>query len=143
MAKSGFGAKFQLSAAAIVGAAGELAEVTNVPLPKSEMALIDATHHGSVGAQTEDIPGLINLPPMAVTMNLVPGSTTDTTCATAATSRALYYFKITVPAGTGTWTYSGQCYVTSYDPGESVVDGKLEAVLEIKPQGAITRAAGA
>jgi hypothetical protein len=143
MAKSGFGAIFQLSAVVIVGAAGALAELTKVPLPKTELELEDSTHHGSVGGQREDIPLLINLPPMTLEMNLIAGSTTDTTCQTAVLSKALYYFKITVPAaGSATWTYSGQCYVTGYDPGDAEVDGKMSASLDIKPQGAVTRVAG-
>jgi hypothetical protein len=143
MAKSGFGAIFQLSATAIVGSAGALAEVTNVGLPNSEVALEDATHHGSTGAQREHIPTLIEIADLEVEMNMVPGSTTDTTCETAVASRALYYWKITVPAATGTWTYSGQGYVTGYDKSGAVVDGKMTATIKIKPQGAVTRAAGA
>lgn len=142
MAKSGFGAKFQLSATAITGSSGELVEVTSVGFPNSEVELIEATHHQSTGGQREHVAGLIDIGEMAVEMNLVPGSTTDTTAETAVASRALYYWKLTVPAGTGTWTYSGQGYVVGYDKGDAVVDEKLSATVRIKPQGAVTRAAG-
>lgn len=143
MAKHGFGAQFQLSATAIVGAAGLLTEVTSVGLPGSEVELIETTHHASTGAQREYIAGLIDMPEFTVAMNLVPGSTTDTTAETALASRAIYYWKITVPAATGTWTYSGTGVVMAYDKEDVTVGDKMTAVLRIKPTGAVTRAAGA
>lgn len=139
--KHGFGAKFQLSATAIVGTAGDLADLTSVPQPILGNAAEETTNHGSAGGVQEFIPsGVITVGEMELGMNLVPGAATDTACTTAVMSRTLQFFKITVPAATGSKTYSGQCVVTEYAPGEATIDGKMEATLTIQPSGPITTA---
>jgi Lambda phage tail tube protein, TTP len=143
MAKHGFGAQFQLSASAISGSTGLLVEVVSVGIPSSEIDLIDATHHASAGAQREYLAGLIDTNEFTVEMNLVPGSTTDTTCETAAAARVAYFWKITVPAASGTWTYSGQGIVTGYEKEDVGIEDKMTAMLTIKTTGTVTRAAGA
>src|SRR5688500_4908091 len=126
MAKQGFGSTFQLQATAISGSQGLLAEVTTVGIPEIQTAWIDTTHHGSTGGIEEGLPGLVSMGDVPIEMNLVPGSATDLACAAAAVSRTIYYFKSTVPASSGTWTYTGQCVVTSYKPEAVGTEGKMD-----------------
>jgi hypothetical protein len=97
MAKQGFGAIFQLSATTITGSTGKLSEVTSVGIPNPTQGTSETTHHESAGGVREYLPDLVDIAEFTVKLNVTPGSTTDLAAAAAAVSRALYFFKSTVP----------------------------------------------
>jgi hypothetical protein len=140
MAKQGFGAIFQLSATTITGSTGKLSEVTSVGIPNPTQGTSETTHHESAGGVREYLPDLVDIAEFTVKLNVTPGSVTDLAAAAAAVSRALYFFKSTVPGSSTTFTYTGQGIVTSYETDDVDISGIMKAVLKVKPTGAVTRA---
>lgn len=141
MAKNTFGTLFQLSATSITGATGKLAAVQSVGFPNPQQGVTDTTHHESTGGQKEFLPnGLVEFSEMKVKIQVTPGDTTDVACTTAATSRALYYWKLSANGASAAYVYTGQGIVTAYEIDDAPLEGVYSAVVTIKPTGAITRA---
>jgi hypothetical protein len=139
MAKLGTGAQLQLSASAISGSTGLLAELLRVRPPTTGRAAIDATHHGST--VQEFLAGIVlNQEAFTAEIQWVPGSSTDTAIDTLVGTAALIYFKISIPGSSAIVTYSGTAVLTSFEKSEAEVDGKLTATVTLQPSGAITKA---
>lgn len=137
MAKHGFGATFQLHNGT---ALTTVAEILGVTPPNATVETIDVTTHASAGGFREFIAGLADGGEMAIRVNWVPGSASDTLISAAIAARAAKAFSITVPASTGNRTFTGSCIPTGYERSEVVIDDKMTAVFKAKITGSVTEA---
>lgn len=141
MAKNTFGTTFQLSATTISGTTGKFAAVQSVGFPNPQQGTVDTTHHESTSGIKEFLPsGLVEFSEMKVKIQVTPGDTTDTACVTAATSRAVYFWKLNSNGVSAAYVYSGSGIVTGYEIDDAPLEGVYSATVTIKPTGAITRA---
>jgi hypothetical protein len=139
MGKLATGAQLQLSASAISGATGLLAELTSVTPIKVSREAVETTHHAST--DQEFLAGLVTKRgPFKADINWVPGGTTDLAVDTLAALTTLIYFKMSIPGSSATITYSGQAVLTDWEKGELTVDGKMTASVTLQPSGTVTKA---
>jgi hypothetical protein len=139
MAKLGTGAQLQLSASAITGSTGLLAELLRVRPPTTGRAAIDVTHHGST--VQEFLAGVVlNQEAFTAEIQWVPGGATDTAIDTLTGTAGLIHFKISIPGSSAAVTYTGQAVLTSFEKSDAEVDGKLTGTLTLQPSGTITKA---
>lgn len=144
-AKTGFGAKFSLSAtvADIDLPASEWAEVTQLKPPSSHWDTAEVTHFQSADYFREWIKTLRDGGEADIQVNLVKGSATDLAMQAADASPDAFSYKFFIPNDTvGGWEVSGFCLVTSYDP-EVPLGDRMLATAHLKFTGARTEAAGA
>ena len=139
MAVKGKGAKLWLfGAAALV----QISELLSVTPPDQTRDTIDTTHHGSTGDYREFIASLIDAGEATATIHYVPDSDTDELLLTALAAGDLRAFAIDVNKGDGTQQHiSGSAILTSYAPGDVVIDDKMTASITLKVSGPLVRGA--
>jgi hypothetical protein len=118
------------------GVRTELAEVTKFTPPKLTSDEVDATHLKSPNRTKESIKGLRNPGSMPVDMNYIPGSPTDVYLLEWDATSDTGDVEITYPNGVKD-TFGA--FVLDYGGSDVVVDGKLQATVNLKVAGAITR----
>lgn len=137
--ETGAGSTFELDNGS--GVLTTLGEITGVmPIPSGAPGLINASHFGSVDFMDYIQAPLQDGEEVDLTMNWVPGSTTDALCRAAKGKTRPY--KITLPVGAGTWEITGSVLVRDYKR-TNPMDDKRSGTLRIKWVGAETEAAGA
>jgi hypothetical protein len=134
----GWGAKFALFNGL---ALTDLAELTEISMPETEVDVVEATHFGSPQAHREYIAGLIQAGQGTFSMNLALGSVTDQLCRTAVNGRKVLSYKITLPTATGTWEISGNLIVMKHTRLVPL-DDKLSSQIAVQFTGASTEVAG-
>lgn len=143
MAVKGKGAKLFLWDAALVTPALVLiSELLSVTPPAPTRDTIDITHHGSTGDYREFISSLIDAGEGSALIHYNPGSVTDLLLLAVMASGALTAFAIDVNKGDGTFRrISGSAILTSYAPGDVVIDDKMTASITLKVSGPLVQAA--
>lgn len=144
-AKTGFGAKFMLSAAAadIDLPASEWAEVIALKPPSSSWDTAEVTHFQSASQFREWIKTLRDGGEADIQVNLVKGSATDLAMQAAEADPNSYTYKFWIPNDTaGGWEITGDALVTSYDP-EVPLGDRMLATSRLKFTGVRTEAAAA
>jgi len=106
----------------------ELQEVTECTPPNEQVDDVEVTHYKSPGRTREYVPGLIEGGEAEVTMNRVPGSSTETLLLNLKTTGAKRSIKITWP-NTVEWVFTG--HVKGYST-EAPVDGPMRATVTFK-----------
>lgn len=90
----------------------ELGEITDVPVPDGEAALIDASHHKTVGFKDYIQAPLQEGEEADLVMNWIPNSDTDAVCRGAVGQRR--DFRINCPAEGGVYRFEGTVLVRKY-----------------------------
>lgn len=111
-----------------------LAEITEITPPAESVDIVDVTHMGSPEATREFIDGLIDAGECTVTLNFIPGSTSDDTIAAM---REPQDVRIVFPNG---YTWAFTALKSGYEV-EAPMDGKMAATLTMKVSGPKTRTA--
>lgn len=129
----GYGATVQLDNAA--GTLTSIGEVVNVTPMSASVGTVDATHLSSTSGYREFIAALTDGGEASVTVNYVPGGSTDALVQAALTDRLTRTFKVTFP---NSKYVQSESIVTSYAPGSVTPDGKLEMTFSVKFTGVAT-----
>jgi predicted secreted protein len=138
--KIGWGAKFSLHNGTTLT---ELAEITAISLPNSQVEDVDVTHFQSPNRRREYVGGLIDDGEGTFEMNLNPGSTTDALIRAALSAGDARPYKIVIPdSPSGTWEITGSCVVKGYERNVPI-DDRMTATMTVRFSGAATEAAGA
>ncbi|MFN4176423.1 phage tail tube protein [Phenylobacterium sp.] len=106
----------------------KLGEVTAISPPGATTDAVDVTHMESADGIREFIPGLTDPGEVSLTLNWIPGDTTDDFILAWSDKRAC---KIRFPNGV-TWTFDG--FKTSFQP-DTPMDDKMTAELTVKASG--------
>ncbi len=118
-----------------------LAEVISISGPSLSMDTVDVTHMESTGTYREFLPGLKDGGEVSVTVNFLPGDSTQNVAAGILKDyddRVLRNFQIVFPdSGTTTWTFAA--YVTAFEP-ETPLEDKMTASIIMKVSGQPTLA---
>lgn len=140
LASIGWGSEFSLHNGT---ALTELDEVTEINFPEFESEEIEVTHLKSPGRKREYIAGMSDGGEFDVTMNYIPGSTTDLLCQAAEAAKDVRQWEIGVSAADGTIerAIAGTGFVKKYARNGLSPDGVKQAVLTIKVSGNVTEAA--
>jgi hypothetical protein len=118
----------------------ELGEVVDVTPPNAQIEQVDVTHMQSPDRVREFIAGLTDYGSMTLSMNYIPGGSTDDLILEWRSSGANRYVQITYPSTASprpTDTFLG--FIEGYETSATVAD-KMSATLTIKVAGAVTRA---
>lgn len=137
-ARTGWGGQFHLNSGTTLT---KLAEVVSFSLPSQEVEQVEASHLESPGRRREYITGMIEAGELEVTMNYVPGSTTDLLIRDALDDGDARAFKAVVPNATLGRQFEGSCIVVGYDLGSVEADSKMEATMTVRITGAVTESA--
>lgn len=131
-AKIGWGSKFQIwNATASPPAFEDMGEVTNITPPSKQKDQIDATHMQSPNRTREFIAGLTDPGEAGITMNFVPGSTSDDRLRELDESGETVEMRIVFPNNV-TWTFDA--FVSQYQP-DVPVDDRMTAEVTFKVSG--------
>ncbi|MBL3580648.1 phage tail tube protein [Rhodovulum visakhapatnamense] len=109
----------------------ELAEVNEVTPPNQQADDIDVTHQKSPNKTREYIAGMIEPGEMTLSLNWIPGGSTDMTIQALKVSGARRQMRITWPNGI-TWTFTG--YIKGFEPSSQLGD-KMTGTVTIKVAG--------
>lgn len=113
------------------GTPTSVGEVVSITPGGVTTGTVDATHLGS-GGWRDFIATISGGKPFAMTLNWIPGDTTDQLLRTAAGDRLVRTIKVTAP---NTKYVQWEGFLTDYEPGEITPDGKMEATISIQPTG--------
>lgn len=131
----GYGAKFELENAPASGVFVRIAEIDDITPPSPKADQLDATNMDSPNGYKEFILGMTDPGEVKLSMNLVPGSPSETLLLAAQASRAAYAAKITFP-GAQVWAF--QALVIEYAPAVPT-DKKMTATVTAKVTGSVVR----
>lgn len=134
-AKIGYGAKFELETAAGSNAFSEIGEIDDLTPPNEKADVLEATNFNSPNGYKEFILGMTDPGDCKFTMNLVPGSASETLILAAKASRDAYKAKITFPEGQ-VWAFL--LLVLEYSTTVPV-DKKMTASVSGKVTGSVVR----
>lgn len=135
-AKIGYGSIFELETASGAGTFSAIAEIDDLTPPNEKADVLDATNFDSPDGYKEFILGMTDPGDVKWTMNLVPGSASETLILAAKASRQAYKARITFPLGQQ-WTFS--ILILEYSPAVPV-DKKMTCSVSGKVSGSIIRA---
>jgi hypothetical protein len=122
------------------GALVKIGEPTNVKPPFYSSDSLDRTSHSSPNAIAQAMPsGVTNISPGTVTILLEPGSAEDVMLHDAAKTRRVGTHKFVIPGDTPQ-AFSGEGWVSSYEPGDADPKGQMTAVITVTPTGEFIQA---
>lgn len=130
----GYGLKYEISTTEGGSVYAEVAEVIGVDPPDEQRDDVEATHYQSPGQTREYIPGLITPGDGSLSINWIPGDTTDLLLRGLKASAAKRNHRITFSNGRKL-TFPG--YIKGFTPG-TPIDDRMTAEWSIKQAGAVT-----
>lgn len=144
-ARVGWGGSVSLSTDNTAANLQELVEVVSFGLPDESTDEVDVTHLKSPNRYKEFIAGLTDRGSVEVTLNYVPGSTTDTLISAARAAGDTRAVKFVIPDtdGTPAWEISTFAFVQGYSRGPVSAGDKIEATVRLRITGEQTEAAAA
>jgi hypothetical protein len=121
----------------------QLVEVVSFGLPDEDVNEVEVTHLKSPNKYREFIAGLADRGEVEVSLNYVPGSTTDTLIRAARAAGDTRAVKFVLPNQTGAaaWEITTSAYVSGYSRGPVTAGDKIEATLRLRITAAQTEAA--
>lgn len=135
-AKIGYGSFFELENAPGSGVYVRIAEIDDITPPNEKADVLDATNFDSENGYKEFILGMTDPGDLKLSMNLVPGSASETLLLAAKASRAAYSGRITFPDAQQ-WTFL--ILILEYSATVSV-DKKMTVSVSGKVTGSVVRA---
>lgn len=141
-ASIGWGGAFELSTDETEANLYELVEVVSFDLPQVDVDQVETTHLKSADRFKEFTDGLADGGTAAITLNFRPGSDTDEMLDDWEEDRGRRLVRFTVPIqGVAAKTYTCIATFAGYSRGTVSAGDKMEAVLNVKLSGAVTKAA--
>lgn len=141
-ASIGWGGEVHLSTDLTTANLVELVEVVSFGLPDAQVDEVEVTHLKSPDRYKEFIAGLADRGSVEVTLNYVPGSTTDTTISAARADGTTRAVRFVVPAqdGTPAWQIDTFAFVQGYARGPVTAGDKMETTVRLRITGDQTEA---
>lgn len=146
-ARIGWGGKVYLGTANTEASLTQLQEVRDCGFPQDETDEAEATHLLSPGRRKEFVAGLIDGGEFTVTINYVPGSTTDLLLTAAKEAGTTRKVRLVIPDESGTgaadWNMVTSGFVKKYAPDRMAPGDVITATATIRVTGDLEQGAGA
>ena len=132
----GYGTKYEIDNPANPGAWLAIAEIKDLTPPNEQADVIEATNFDSPAGYKEFILGLTDPGDVTFTMNLVPGSASETALLAAKAARKAFNARIPFPNAV-VWTFAH--LITHYQPSVPV-EGIMTCTVTAKVTGSVVHA---
>jgi predicted secreted protein len=138
-AKIGFSTVFKVGSTASPSVFTAIAEVINITGPGLARESVDVTSRDSLEQWREFIPALKDAGEVTITMNFLPGNTTQNLSGLLGQFNAdtIRDYQIVFPGGSPTWTFRG--FLTAFEP-DNPMDTQMSASATFKITGKPTLA---
>lgn len=142
-ARIGWGGEVQLSSSSSAAGLVELSEVVSFGLPDDQADEVEVTHLKSPDKRKEFISGLTDGGEVEVSLNYVPGGTTDILVRDAKDSGDTRAVRFIIPdeLGVAEWQITTACFVKGYSRGPVSAGEKIAATIRLRITGAQNEAA--